>query len=134
MSSLLLRTLGPLEVLAGGVPVKVGGIKQRIVLAILALRANSVVSRDALIEAVWADKPPDRPTAVLQVYVANLRRALQPSPAEDRPVSRIVSHPAGYSLAVESEELDLLEFRRSIELGDLRACLLYTSPSPRDRS
>jgi DNA-binding SARP family transcriptional activator len=64
-----IRVLGPLEVLVDGAPTRLGGIKQRIVLAMLALRANSEVSRDALIEALWADQPPDRPTGVLQVYV-----------------------------------------------------------------
>jgi DNA-binding SARP family transcriptional activator len=56
---------GPLEVLVDGVLATLGGIKQRIVLAVLALRVNSEVSRNVLIEAVWADQPPDRPSGVL---------------------------------------------------------------------
>jgi DNA-binding SARP family transcriptional activator len=78
-----IRVFGPLEVLVDGVPVTLGGIKQRIVLAMLALRVNSEVSRDALIEAVWAEQLPDRPSGVLQVYVANLRRLLRSSVGTD---------------------------------------------------
>jgi predicted ATPase/DNA-binding SARP family transcriptional activator len=114
-----IRVLGPLEVLVDGAPTRVGGIKQRIVLAMLALRANSEVSRDALIEALWADEPPDRPTGVLQVYVANLRRLLRSSVAGADPgCPEIVSHAAGYSLKARPQDLDLLEFRRCIHLAD----------------
>jgi predicted ATPase/DNA-binding SARP family transcriptional activator len=114
-----IRVLGPLEVLVDGAPIRLGGIKQRIVLAMLALRANSEVSRDALIEALWADQPPDRPIGVLQVYVANLRRLLRSSVAGADPgCPEIVSHVAGYSLKARPQDLDLLEFRRCIHLAD----------------
>jgi predicted ATPase/DNA-binding SARP family transcriptional activator len=114
-----IRVLGRLEVLVDGAPIRLGGIKQRIVLAMLALRANSEVSRDALIEALWADQPPDRPTGVLQVYVANLRRLLRSSVGgADQGCPEIVSHAAGYSLKARPQELDLLEFRRCIHFAD----------------
>jgi predicted ATPase/DNA-binding SARP family transcriptional activator len=112
-----IRVLGPLEVLVDGTPARLGGIKQRIVLAMLALRANSEVSRDALIEALWADQPPDRPAGVLQVYVANLRRLLRTSIGGVDPGPEIVSHAAGYSLKARPQDLDLLEFRRCIRLA-----------------
>jgi hypothetical protein len=114
-----IRVLGPLEVLVDGAPTRLGGIKQRIVLAMLALRANSEVSRDALIEALWADQPPDRPTGVLQVYVSNLRRLLRSSVGGADPgCPEIVSRAAGYSLKARPQDLDLLEFRRCIDLAD----------------
>ena len=53
MGALWIRTLGPLQVVADGEPVGVGSGKLRIVLACLALRANSVVGTDFLAEAVW---------------------------------------------------------------------------------
>lgn len=130
LGGLSIGVLGPLQVVAGGVPVKVGGIKQRTVLAMLALRANREVSRDALIEAVWADDPPSRPAVVLQVYVANLRRILRsadpdpgPGPGTVSGEEWIVSHPGGYVLRLGPDELDLLDLRRSIWMGEACAQL-----------
>ena len=48
-----MRILGPLEVVSGGSSLTLGGQKQRAVLAILATRANKVVSADELIERLW---------------------------------------------------------------------------------
>ena len=73
--------LGPLTVLQGGAAVAVGGPKERVVLAQLLARANQVVSIDALVEAVWADRPPRSAERTLQAYVARLRGILEP----DRP-------------------------------------------------
>src|SRR5687767_14867225 len=109
VATLLVKGLGPLEVLRDGVPVSLGGHKQRVVLALLALRGNAVVAVDTLVEAVWGQRAPARPESVLQVYVANLRRALEP----DRKAGarkRIVSGAGGYCLALGSAESDHLTF------------------------
>ena len=45
------RILGPLEVWADGLPMPIGGPRQRALLAILLLSANRVVSRDRLVDA-----------------------------------------------------------------------------------
>jgi DNA-binding SARP family transcriptional activator len=47
-----LRLFGPKEVWHAGSPLKLGGHKQRAVLALLARRANSVVSLEQLVDAV----------------------------------------------------------------------------------
>ncbi|MBN3498085.1 winged helix-turn-helix domain-containing protein [Arthrobacter pascens] len=70
--------MGPLAVVVGGAPVAVGAGQQRIVSECLALRANSIVTSDFLVEALWADHPPAKPGPQLQVYIANLRRMLDP--------------------------------------------------------
>src|SRR4051794_39830711 len=67
--------LRPLEVLAGGAPVRLGGPRQRAVLAILLGHANEVVPVDRLIDDVW-DDPPETAGNVLQGYVSQLRRLL----------------------------------------------------------
>src|SRR3954453_10486923 len=71
------RVLGPLEVLAGGSPVRLGGPRQRAVLAILLGHANEVVPADRLIDDVW-DEPPETAANVLQGYISHLRRTLGP--------------------------------------------------------
>ena len=57
VSRLAFRVLGPLEVHDGDRVVAVGGPKECLVLAVLLARANSPVSVDALIDAVWGDRP-----------------------------------------------------------------------------
>ena len=52
------RLLGPIEAVRDGRSLPLGGPKQRAVLALLLLHANEVVSRDRLIEALWADREP----------------------------------------------------------------------------
>jgi DNA-binding SARP family transcriptional activator len=97
------RILGPLEVLSDGQVVDLGGAKQRALLGVLLLDANSVVSRDRLIDALWEGEPPDSATKALQVYVSGLRKLLGKE--------RLETKPAGYALAVAPDELDLERFR-----------------------
>jgi hypothetical protein len=59
------RILGPLEVVDGRGPVRLGGPKQRATLAILLLSAGRAVSVDRLADDLYAGAPPV--TAVTQV-------------------------------------------------------------------
>ena len=70
------RILGPLEVLDGERPLPLGGARQRALLAILLTRANQVIGRDALIDELWGESPPDTATNVLQGYISHLRKAV----------------------------------------------------------
>ncbi len=93
--------LGPFELqVAGGKPVALGGLRQRALFAILALRANEVVATDRLIDELWGENPPSSPTHTVQVFVSRLRRAL--GPASDR----LTTVPPGYRLIVEPMEVD----------------------------
>ena len=96
------RILGPLEVEEEGRPVKLGGAKQRTLLAALLLRANEVVSRDRLIDELWSASPPDTAPTALQVYVSQLRKAI----GRDL----IVTQTPGYLIRVSDGELDLHRF------------------------
>src|SRR5437899_3813643 len=68
--------LGPVAVLAAGQPVRLGGPKQRLVMAVLILGANRVVSAERLIEQVWGDAAPETARGTLQAYISRLRKAL----------------------------------------------------------
>ena len=91
------RVLGAVEVWRDGVPVKVGAAKQRMILALLALRLGEVVSSDRLIDAVWGERPPVTASKALQVYVSELRKLVEP----DRSTPTVVvTQPPGYRLGV----------------------------------
>src|SRR5438034_907611 len=98
------RILGPLEVLADGRAVELGGQKQRGLLAILLLEGKRVVATDRLIDALWEEEPPETALKALQVYVSQLRKVLGKE--------RLQTKAPGYLLRVEEGELDLERFRQ----------------------
>ncbi len=73
----------------------------------LLLNANTVVSRDRIVDALWGAEPPRSVVSSLQVYVHGLRKALG--------AERIERHGTGYRLQLEPEELDLGRFERLVE-------------------
>jgi predicted ATPase/DNA-binding SARP family transcriptional activator/peroxiredoxin len=98
------RILGPLEVVADGQVLDLGGPKQRALLALLVLEANRCVSRERLIAALWEDAPTATAAKALQVHVSQLRKLLDKE--------RLQTKAPGYLLRVEPEELDLNRFLR----------------------
>lgn len=123
-----LRCLGELTLRIGGSAVPLGGPKQRAVLATLILHANQVVSVGHLEDVIWSSDVPKNPRAVLQVYVANLRRALSAGAAGGGARARLESAGTGYRLSLSSDEVDLLRFddlaraaAQQVNTGDLPA-------------
>lgn len=107
--------LGPLEVISDGVRVRLGGPRQRAVLARLILDAGRVVATDALIEDVWGGRPPTTATKTLQKYVSELRKAL------GRPVLR--TRPGGYLLDIPADAIDAVQFERLVADGEFEDAL-----------
>ncbi|UED84962.1 BTAD domain-containing putative transcriptional regulator [Streptomyces profundus] len=106
--------LGPLRVTtADGRPVHVPETKVRTVLGQLLAHDGRPVSTTRLIDAVWDDRPPRRPTAALQVKVSQLRRAL--NEAEPGARELVVFGPAGYALDVTRADTDVRWFRELYE-------------------
>src|SRR6476619_6658386 len=96
--------LGPLTVTGPDGPVRLGGPRQRSLLAVLLLHANAVVSIDRLAEQLYGEEPPV--TAVTQVHrqVSELRRLLGDA--------AIVTQPPGYRIALAPGQLDLDRFEQ----------------------
>jgi predicted ATPase/DNA-binding SARP family transcriptional activator len=105
-----IRVLGPVTVVAGE-PRAVGGTGERALLALLALRAGTVVGADRLIEALWGERLPAHPANALQVRVSKLRRALRDVGAD---AGMVASRPPGYLLDVDPGEVDALAFERAV--------------------
>jgi predicted ATPase/DNA-binding SARP family transcriptional activator len=111
------RLLGPLEVCHEGRPLALGGPKQRALLAILLIHANQAVSTDRLIDDLWGEKPPDTADNTLQVYVANLRKLLQPDRPRGARSDVLLTRPPGYLLRVGDDEFNVLRFQALVEDG-----------------
>src|SRR5215217_3109027 len=102
-----LRVLGPMEVAGAEGPVALGGPKQRAVLAHLLVRANQVVSMDALIDGLWGEEPPQSARGTVQAYVHNLRSVLGSD--------RIERRAPGYVLRVEADDVDARRFEAQLD-------------------
>jgi DNA-binding SARP family transcriptional activator len=102
------RLLGPLEVGANGQAIEIGGLKQRVLLAMLVLRANQPVPRDVLVDQLWGEHLPAGAQHTLEVYISRLRKALEDA-AGYQPV---LTRPGAYLLRVEDEHVDVNRFER----------------------
>ncbi|GAA2150560.1 hypothetical protein GCM10009760_45090 [Kitasatospora kazusensis] len=124
--------LGPLRVDQSGVSVVPTAGKPRKVLALLACRADRLVSVEALIEEVWGEHPPRSVQTTLQTYVLQLRGCIATALGGQSPAdlpfgskSVLVTEPGGYLLDTQGGSLDCVEFEllgrrghRAMDNGD----------------
>ena len=101
------RILGPLEVIDADRVLTPPRPKQRALLAVLLLHANEVVARDALLDALWGDHPPETAPTALHGHIASLRKLLGSQVMETRS--------PGYLLRLAREHIDLGRFEASLE-------------------
>ncbi len=94
--------LGPLEVLADGRPVEIGGVRLRVLLTLLALDPGAVLPAERLIDALWEDDVPRGAANALQSLVSRLRALVGRDAVESRP--------GGYRLAVPRGDVDVHDF------------------------
>jgi DNA-binding SARP family transcriptional activator len=109
------RLLGPLEVFDGARAVAIGSGKRRSLLALLVLHRNEVVSADRLIDELWGARPPATAAKGLQVYVSQLRKALQNGADRD---GVLVTRANGYVLVLGPDDVDVHRFERSVDAGE----------------
>ena len=114
-TGLRLGVLGPLAVLRDGTPLDLGGSRQRAVLGMLALHANTLVHRERIIDAVWGEQPPASAVNQVQGCISRLRRILQLSGQGQSGGGGLTSDGLGYQLSVTAGELDLLAFRDLVD-------------------
>jgi DNA-binding SARP family transcriptional activator/tetratricopeptide (TPR) repeat protein len=97
--------LGPLVVRSAGTVLPTLPGKQRVLLAALLLKPNSMVSLDELVEAIWGEDPPVSAHGSIRNYVKALRKVL--AGCGD---TRITTLPGGYAITVANDELDAARF------------------------
>jgi DNA-binding SARP family transcriptional activator/basic membrane lipoprotein Med (substrate-binding protein (PBP1-ABC) superfamily) len=107
------RVLGSLEVSADGAVAELGPPKQRALLAILLLHVGEIVSVDRLIDLLWGEHPPRTATHSIQIYVSDLRKALEAIGGQ-----RVVAtRPPGYQLDADPGTIDALRFETLLAEG-----------------
>jgi DNA-binding SARP family transcriptional activator/Tfp pilus assembly protein PilF len=94
--------LGPLQVLRDGVALPILPAKQRVLLAALLLKPNSLVSLNELAQAIWGAEQPASGRETLRNYVKELRKTLSDT--------RIRTVPGGYLIEVAAIELDVSSY------------------------
>lgn len=107
--------LGPLRVSSGREVIELKSPTHRTIVAMLASHAPAVVSSDQLIDAIWSDQLPAKPTTALQIQMSRLRKLL--------PDDVIVTTDVGYRMQIAPASVDLLRFRDLVErAGDTADC------------
>jgi DNA-binding SARP family transcriptional activator/DNA-binding beta-propeller fold protein YncE len=114
------RLLGPFDVVVDGRSVRLGGPRQRALLAILAINANEVVPADRLIEQLWPGEVPESAVNTLQGYVSRLRKVLD-SNGSPGAQPTIVFRAPGYVLTMLPEQIDARRFERLLGEAETRA-------------
>jgi DNA-binding SARP family transcriptional activator/DNA-binding beta-propeller fold protein YncE len=119
------RLLGPLEVWREDRPLRLGGERQRALLALLLLHANEVVPKERLIDELFDNDASESGTNALQVGISRLRRLLENGRTSNGDGGVLVTQPPGYLLRADPEQLDvarferlLVEGRRTLSAGD----------------
>ena len=107
------RTLGELEVWDGENLIPIRGAVQRSVLALLLVRANTVVRVDDLIDEVWGARAPESAPKMIQNAVSKLRQGGL--------TEKLATRSGGYVLLIEPNEVDALRFERLLD--DVRVAL-----------
>ncbi|MEV8545609.1 BTAD domain-containing putative transcriptional regulator [Streptomyces sp. NPDC051572] len=126
---LSVRVLGPIGADIDGVPVHLGGPRQRAVLALLLANRGRVLPVDQLIDRLWRGRPPVKAAASLHAYVSNLRRVLEPGRTPRTPAGVLVSATPGYAVRLPEDAVDAWRFEaavrraRSMSPGEARHLL-----------
>ncbi|MFJ9847881.1 BTAD domain-containing putative transcriptional regulator [Streptomyces sp. NPDC101150] len=105
----LIKVLGPLELSVAGRQATPRGARERKLLALLAVNANSIVATERIADALW-ESPPSSARQQIHNVVGALRRTL--NPAGDL---ELFTDSSGYQLNVPVEAVDVLRFRSAVK-------------------
>jgi YVTN family beta-propeller protein len=111
------RVLGPVEVSNGTGVLRLGGPKQRALLADLVLNAGTTVSTTRLIDDLWGEDPPPTAEHTVEAYISRIRAILRDGTAREV----IVTRPPGYLLGVPHDHVDAYQFERLVGEGTAAA-------------
>ncbi|WP_146174868.1 AfsR/SARP family transcriptional regulator [Umezawaea tangerina] len=103
--------LGPLRAWRGDEELDLGPRQQRLVLAVLLVRAGQPVPLSELVDALWDEDAPSSAVNVVHRHVGQLRRVLEPDLPLRATGRWLVRDGSGYRLLVDADSTDVLRFR-----------------------
>ena len=106
------RILGPLEASRDGAAVRLGGERQRALLALLLVHTNRLVATETLVAELFGDTPSAGAVNAVQAGVSRLRRALG-----DGSGAVLATRPGGYMLVAHPAQLDAARFEQLLSRG-----------------
>ena len=115
---LSIHALGSLRVTREDVEQRLGGARQRRLLAVLLIHHDLVVSVDRVAEAVFAGEPTEAAATTLRSYVARLRRVIGDA---------VVTRAPGYQLSLTGLSFDVADFEAGVAAA--RAALRQQDPT-----
>ncbi|MEU2774185.1 AfsR/SARP family transcriptional regulator [Streptomyces sp. NPDC007162] len=108
------NVLGTLSARIGKISVHPTALKQRRVLALLAV-SPGMVSNDQLIEEIWEEAPPKSAVTALQTYVLALRKRISDAGVDGKRV--LVTRDGGYQIRLADGGLDARVFGERVQAG-----------------
>jgi DNA-binding SARP family transcriptional activator len=108
MSYVRFLVLGPVHAEADGQWLDLGPVRQQAVFATLLFNHDRILTRDAVLHAVWGDEAPPCGRKVLPPYIYRLRRILAAA-VGDRPGPTIDTLRIGYRLRLGPAGFDLAD-------------------------
>jgi WD40 repeat protein/DNA-binding SARP family transcriptional activator len=107
------RVLGPLEAWRGDTPLRLGGERQRALLALFLVHANELVRTEQLVDQLLGEELSEQALNTTRVAVSRLRRLLEDGDAD----GVLLTQAGGYVLRAEPEQLDATRFERLLSEG-----------------
>lgn len=111
------RVFGKTTIHFAGQPLEMGPPRRRAVLALLVMRAGTVVSIPTILEGLWGSDLPDHAVTTLQSYVSRLRKLIVRRPLADGSELTLQYRSHGYVLDVAPENIDAVRFERLVGRG-----------------
>lgn len=118
MVAVRVHVLGQVRATEGGRQLRLGGPRQRLVLAVLVVQRGHPVPTERLMQEIWGDDRPATARKTLQGYVSHLRAAL-----DDEAIRTAGS---AYHLDLGDNQVDAVVFERLVEQARQK---LDTDPS-----
>jgi WD40 repeat protein/DNA-binding SARP family transcriptional activator len=105
--------LGPLEAWRGGTLLRLGGERQRALLALLLLHANELVRTEQLVDQLLGEELSEQALNTTRVAISRLRRVLE----DGEPGGLLVTKAGGYVLKAGPGQVDAACFERLVSEG-----------------
>ncbi|MEN8040881.1 MAG: BTAD domain-containing putative transcriptional regulator [Actinomycetota bacterium] len=120
LEGLQYRVLGPIEAIVDGEPVALAP-KQRKLLALFLIHADTVVSVDRIIDVLWGERPPHGVSDAVRFHVSRLRRALRAGHEPAAGADLITRERDGYRLVGGQHQIDACRFEQLVRRASEKA-------------